>query len=263
MELTAQQLFPRVFKDLIGPALQALGFDNSRYVDDDYAGMVGVQKSRYNTKDNVDFTIHLGAEYVPTGYGYWHMRLPALMPGRHRGWWNLQTGEPMEPVAEDVLAAFHAYGWPAILAAVDSPGYPKDPAVRWARTFPAGPGTPGPAPLDLAGPAGLGQGTDPEVNELFTEITDADPGIRLAAAETIVEFAGDDPRTVTALLHLLEHDPLDGIRRLAALGLAPSADEVQVRESLQAAAAQDEDLQVRWAARYAIRLVPRNDDHTS
>jgi hypothetical protein len=109
-ELTAQQLYPKMIKEFIGPALQALGFDGDRYVNGDYAGMVGAQKSRYNTKDKVDFTIHLGAEYAPTGYGYWHTRLPGLMPGTHCGWWTLQTGQPMEPVAREVLAAFHAYG---------------------------------------------------------------------------------------------------------------------------------------------------------
>jgi hypothetical protein len=244
--------------------LQALGFDGDRYVNGDYAGMVGAQKSRYNTKDKVDFTIHLGAEYAPTGYGYWHTRLPGLMPGTHCGCWTLQTGQPMEPVARDVLAAFHAYGWPTILAAVDSPGYPPGPAVRWARTFPAEPGTAArPASLRLTELADLAEGTDPEINELFTEITDADPGIRQAATETIVEFAGDDPRSVTALLHLLERDPNEGIRQLAALGLAPWAGDVQVREALQAGAAEDEDLQVRWAARYAIRLATQHDDDSS
>jgi len=137
-ELTAQQLYPKMIKELIGPALQALGFVGDRYVNGDYAGMVGVQKSRYNTKDKVDLTIHLGAEYAPTGYGYWHTRLPGLMPGRHRGWWGLQTGQPMEPVALDVLAAFHAYGWPAILAAVDAGDDPRTVTALLTKTSRSG-----------------------------------------------------------------------------------------------------------------------------
>src|SRR5215470_3991926 len=50
--------------------------------------------------------------------------------------WALEAGEPAEPVASEVLRVFHGYGWPAIQAALDNPGYPRDPAVRWARTFP-------------------------------------------------------------------------------------------------------------------------------
>jgi hypothetical protein len=41
------------------------------------------------------------------------------------------------------------------------------------------------------------------------------------------------------------------------------AGDVQVREALQAGAAEDEDLQVRWAARYAIRLATQHDDDSS
>jgi hypothetical protein len=259
--LTAQRLYPKIFKELIGPALQDLGFDNFRYVNGDCAGLVSAQKSHYNTKDKVDFTIHLGAVYTPTGYGYWHPRLPMLIPGRHRGWWTLQTGQPIEPTAQDIMTAFHAYGWPAILAAVDSPGYPPDPAALWARTFPREPGTaPRQASLPLTERPRPANDTDPEINELFTEVTDANRTVRLAATETIVEFASEDPRTVPALLHLLEWDADEYIRKLATLGLAPSADREQVREALRAAAAEDEDLQVRWAARYAIRLATRNQD---
>ncbi len=262
--LTAQQLYPKMFKGLIEPALHALGFDGFRYVNGDYAGRVSAQKSRYNTKDKVDFTIHLGAVYAPTGEGYWHIRLPRLMPGRHRGWWMLETGQPIEPVAQDVLAALHAYGWPAILAAVDSPGYPPDPAIRWARTFPSEPNLAvsqaKPQFAELSGPTHT---ADPDTDELFTEISGNDPGIRFAAAETIADFAGEDPRTVPALLSLLESDPEEGIRERAALGLAPWAGTGQVRDALQNAASADEDLDVRWAARYAIRLAIRNHNDAS
>jgi hypothetical protein len=47
------------------------------------------------------------------------MRLLRLIRSRRRTWWTVETGHPIEPVAEDMLADFRDYGWPAILAAVD------------------------------------------------------------------------------------------------------------------------------------------------
>jgi len=50
--------------------------------------------------------------------------------------WEVSSGGAIEPVAREVLRVFGSYGWLAIQAALDNPGYPKDPAVRWPRTFP-------------------------------------------------------------------------------------------------------------------------------
>lgn len=45
-----------------------------------------------------------------------------------------------------MLRVFRIYGWPAIQAALDSPGYPRDRTVQWPRTFPEIPrGPPGKA----------------------------------------------------------------------------------------------------------------------
>lgn len=56
------------------------------------------------------------------------------------------------------------------------------------------------------------------------------------------------------LLDRLEHDPSDRVRWQAARALAPLAGRAEAAAALRAAVAQDEDLQVRWAARYALRL---------
>src|SRR5215831_5100999 len=50
--------------------------------------------------------------------------------------WEVSSGGAIEPVAREVLRVFGSYGWLAIQAALDNPGYPKDPDVRWPRTFP-------------------------------------------------------------------------------------------------------------------------------
>jgi len=59
---------------------------------------------------------------------------------------------------------------------------------------------------------------------------------------------------VLAVLNRLAEDPDPDVRRTAALRLASRSAVCAVREALQAAAAEDEDLNVRWAARYALNL---------
>lgn len=74
---------------------------------------------------------------ITTEFVYWQWDLHNLAPGLL--FWMLEAGRPVEPVATQVLQVFRSYGRPAIQAALDNPGYPKDPAVRWARTFPKNP----------------------------------------------------------------------------------------------------------------------------
>jgi HEAT repeat protein len=218
---------------------------------------VWTQKSRHSTRSSIDFTVHLGAAHEPSRASYWSSSLRALIPENEGSWWTLDIGHPIEPVGEEVLAAFRAYGWPAILAALDSPGFPPDPAITWARTFQAEPsaavrpdGKPELGPL-----AWVLRGRHQDGDELFADLASQEPMTRFAAIVTIGDQARDDRRTLPALLDRLASDPDARVRRWAARGLTPSARQAAVRQALEAAAAEDEDLDVRWAARYAIRLI--------
>ena len=82
---------------------------------------------------------------------------------------------------------------------------------------------------------------------------DRDAG-RIGALRLITERAAEDPRTLPVLLDRLEHDPSHFAREHAAVFLASRARDQPVLQALRDAARQDEDLQVGWAARYAIRL---------
>jgi HEAT repeat protein len=147
--------------------------------------------------------------------------------------WALEAGEPVEPVASEVLRIFFSHGWPAIQAALDNPGYPRDPAVRWARTFPKIP---------------RGPRFDDEVAA----------GRRSSRALDEARAQADkDPRAFQAVLTLLETDPHPGIRHAAAWFLLQRVGEERSRQALRAAATEDDDVQVRWVARYAFRLAER------
>jgi len=79
-----------------------------------------------------------------------------------------------------------------------------------------------------------------------------------AALCSVSPSSATDP--LTWLVHRATHqegdlfDPSPGVRQRAALATVTAADRAEVREALRAAAAQDEDVQVRWAARYVLRL---------
>ena len=258
---SAQDVFRQMMRDLVTPALRELGFRGSWsralwYQDGDYAGTVWTQKSVHSSKDWVNFTVHLSAAHVLTNAVYWTSSLLGLIPGNEDSWWTVSAGVPADTVAARVLGAFRSYGWPAILAALDEPGFPPDPAVRWARTFPPAPSSADRqhTRADHRPPAWVLQPASRDSDSLFAELADEDYITRYTAVELISDTAIDDPRAVPALLDRLERDPSQPVRLMAARGIRPLARHAAVRQALQQAAASDEDVEIRWEARYAIRL---------
>lgn len=260
---TAQQAFADMMRNIIAPALRDLGFKGSvtrgfRCTNGVYTGGFWTQKSRYSTKEKVEFWVHLSAVHEPTGSSYWNMQLHALIPRNESfSHWTVRAGRPVEPVAANLLRVFRRYGWTAIQAAIDSPGYPPDPDITWARSFPAEP-TPA---ASAASQPNFGPGltwlvhrATHQDDDVFADLADSDAIVRTEAAVTIgLEELGDS-RAVPALLNRLEFDPSANVRERAALALGRAADRSEVRDAFRAAAAQDEDVQVRWAARYGLRL---------
>lgn len=72
-----------------------------------------------------------------------------------------------------------------------------------------------------------------------------------------MDRAVSDPRLFQALLTRLETDPDPAIRQDVAWYLTPRAGEEGISQALRAANAEDEDIYVRWMARYALRLADR------
>jgi hypothetical protein len=259
--ITAQAAFDHLMRDLIAPALHELGFTGKgprwfAYRRGDYEGVFSTGKSRYSTREAVEFSVLLTAVYLPTKSPYWDRQLNGLILGDERlSRWTVRADGPAEPIADRLLRVFRSYGWPAIQAALDSPGYPPDPGVVWPRSFPPQPspavrGATGPnlGPLSLLLPR-TGRRDD-----LLTGMTDPDELVRVGAVSGLGAAAGRDADVTAALLRRLEHDPSPGVRFGAARALGPLAGQPQVRRAFQAAAAEDEDLNVRWAARYVLRL---------
>ena len=235
---TTQDAYRRMLREYIAPALRTPGFRRGpspgafRRETAAHACEVRFIKSRGSTPQYVQFWADLHTSDLKTEFVYWKRTLASLAPEPLIGW-ALKAGEPVEPVASEVLRVFHGYGWPAIQAALDNPGYPRDPAVRWARTFPKIPRGP-----------------------LFDDEVAAERQSWQALDEAMAQ-ADRNSRAFQAVLTLLETDPHPGIRHAAAWFLLQRVGEERSRQALRAAATEDEDAQVRWAARYAFRLAER------
>jgi hypothetical protein len=227
-----------MLREYIAPPLRELGFKRGpstgafRYETATHACEMRFRKSRGSTPQYVHFWADTHTSDLKTEFVYWNWQLHSLALEPCIGW-ILEAGGPVEPVASEVLRIFFSYGWPAIQAALDNPGYQRDPAVRWARTFPKIPRGP-----------------------LFDDEVAAERQSYRALDEAMTQ-ADSDPRAFLAVLTRLETDPHPGVRHAAAWWLLQRVGEERSRQALRAAAIEDEDVQVRWVARYAFRLAER------
>jgi hypothetical protein len=235
---TAQDMYRLMLRQYIAPALRELRFRRGpspgafRHETATHAAEVRFRKSRGSTRQDVNFWVDMHTSDIKTEFVYWQRELHSLANslGEWAWPWEISSDGPVEPVASDVLRVFGSYGWPAIQAALDNPGYPKDPTVRWPRTFPKIPRGP-----------------------LFDDEREAAQRSR-AELEELMKRADRDPRAFQALLARLETDPDPGIRHSAAWWLLHRANDERSRQALRAAAAEDENVDIRWIARYALRL---------
>jgi len=90
-------------------------------------------------------------------------------------------------------------------------------------------------------------------DEWFAGLASLNDTARIGALERITEKAAGDPRTLLVLLDRLENDPSPMVRLHTTELLTPRAHTQAVRQALQTTVTDDEDSDVRWAARYALR----------
>jgi hypothetical protein len=254
--LNVQQAYEQMMRGQVFPALRELGFKGTlrsfSYGSGSRKGEIRWQKDgRATRQQRLFFTINVG--WAQDGG-----RIGELMPlPATDTWWELRGGQPTEAIAHSVVSAVRIYALPAIQAGLDGSDDQQDPDVHWARTFP-----PGQAIAEHQ-PDGGGAGESAwylqpartDDDSLFAQLASDIAHDRLDAAGCITVDGLTDPRAVPALVDRLERDPSPYIRKqIASRMLTILARDPHVRSALQASAADDEDPQVRWAARYALRL---------
>ena len=242
MRTTAQDSYLRILREHVAPALRELGFrgapsrGNFRYETSTHAAEVRIPEVQREHSQQVDFWVLLHATEIESEQAYWDRSLDDLARHwGHSGNWTIHAGNTIEPVAGEVVHSLRSYAWPAIQAALDNPGYLPIRSTRWARTFPKIPR--GPRFDDEAAAAERSRGEA--------------AGFCLRGRVT--------PGALQALLARLETESDPGIRRDMAWYLSPRACEEEISRALQAADAEDEDIGVRWIARYALLLAGRTE----
>jgi hypothetical protein len=115
-----------------------------KYASGLYRASINFQKNRYNTKDEVEFTVNLAvwndgardefntahklalenwgrdAIVIPT-WGTWHARIGHLLPIQADKWWRLLTGRSPERTTTEILSAFSNFALPALTKQMEKP----------------------------------------------------------------------------------------------------------------------------------------------
>jgi hypothetical protein len=213
-------------------------------------------KSRRNTKDHARFTVALGAMDPETDTGFWSARLGHLLPFLTDYWWELETGADVGPVSDQVAQALTDFAWQGIQTLLQVPGLPGSSLPRlWQRP--------------LTGVEDEDRGNLSFADQLreqtaagylmpgwtTTELVDrlaTDPVLRSMVILEILRRDLQDSDVAAALADRFEHDRNPVLRGYAARAYGCLALGEDVPSRLQLAANEDEDLSVRWNARYAI-----------
>lgn len=141
--VSAQDEFRGFLRDLVSPAMRSAGLKESggRYYLPSLScfALVGFQRSKWSTGSAVEFTMNLkvvsrevwklaraGKTWLPetpapnTCYPVleWSARIGSLMPSGQDRWWRLRAGQPLDPLAAEVIGALAGYGLPALHRAI-------------------------------------------------------------------------------------------------------------------------------------------------
>jgi hypothetical protein len=141
-------MYNSLLRDRVAPMLRSNGWKGSgkdyRRASELYRAGINFQKSRWNSKDEVEFTVNLwvlsdeamaersvatiearhrwGSDIVviPT-WGGWSIRIGWLLPPKTDYWWRLNTGTSPERTQSEVLEALSDYALPAIDRQMEKP----------------------------------------------------------------------------------------------------------------------------------------------
>ena len=259
---TVQSALDDLVAERIRPVLRELGFAGSkrtyRRVSGNYSFTAKILKSPRNSRDLVSFTVEFYAAYAGSKVSFWWERIGQLMPLLTEFWWQLTTNEPCDAIADQVCDALALFARLALEALLETPGLPGGSLSRiWPRSF-AGERDEACESLSVIEKFhhGLSVGQairDWPREELLGQLA-RDPVVRDMAILEILRRGLSGSDVTAALSERLERDPHPVVRGCAARALGALARGEEALGSLLLAASDDEDLDVRWSAEYALSL---------
>jgi hypothetical protein len=263
---TMLDVYKDMMKSRVAPPMRELGFRGSggkfRIVRGDFTGWADVQKSRWNTKAEVEFTFNVGVFYnLAQSHikGIWGDRIGSLLPDRRDKWWKIDSKEASEGVHKEVIEALSRYALPAIEVVLENPTLPPSEAELRARSLRRPRGRVGAQIREhLQVIIELGKRLPVmKSEEVHSLAVDPEVEIRSRALHELVGRIREDDNALAIVSEALIHDASSYVRKNVALDLAHVPGHRELEEPIRAAA-RDDDIEVRWAATYATRIRARN-----
>jgi len=155
-DITAQEVYRTLLRDFVGPALRRQGYKGSsghyhRAVGD-YQVEIGCQKSKWSTKDRVEYRLELSVEHPETAQTYdranaeawaqgreheeapagaWFSSFPGNVGPRRRFWIGLRPADDLSSHANQLLSDLARYVFPEIERQLQLPlSTPTPPSER-------------------------------------------------------------------------------------------------------------------------------------
>lgn len=250
------QAYDHMMRDQVAPQLRGAGFTGSLRAFTIRRGAAhGSVKWQKDGR-----AVRAGMLRVTANIKYWcgGGRIAELMPAPTLDtWWELRDGQNPEVIGQALITTILRYALPAILAGLEEPDEVTDPRMYGAQAH--GPGhDPDGGGSDRRAEYVQPRGT--QSDHAFASFTSNQPRDRLDAAYATAR-APDDPRTIPALIDRLEHDPNPVIRKLIASRILPAhANDPRVIPAVRQTAECDPHNGVRWAGRYALRILAAPDE---
>ncbi|HET9060009.1 MAG TPA: HEAT repeat domain-containing protein [Acidimicrobiales bacterium] len=245
--------------------LRSLGFRGTglRYYqrEGEYELRLRFLKSVHNTSSSVEFTIEMAAYYGHQTETIWATRIGGVLPMLSEHWWKLHAEEDVQRVTTEVVDAIKGHASPAFAALLRVPGLPGTTLARiWPRSF-AGQTAALTEPYRDAPSRRLPLWREALVQATLVRLlSDSQLVERLSSSAwfrhlVVCEILGrglQNEGAMDVVLDRLEHDPDPGVRASVARAYGSLALSDEVVDRLSEAAQEDEDLEVRWSATYAI-----------
>lgn len=254
-----------MLRDLISPPLRELGFKGSagkyRCTSDHWRFNVGLQKSTHNTNSLVEFTFNLsvspilaeGRRQMNVGIRSW--QLAQLTPDQHDFWWTLEPNTSVEELSNEVVNAIRNYGMPAFEAAVAVLNTPTQLPLSTNEKIETGR-----SQASERNPSSLFDALELirtcSFDELLQWSFNENSFYRLTATIRLADEERHRPTAFLRLVDLLLNDDAESVRKYAAWVWAHIRDCPEIDDSLRRATC-DEDVNVRWAATYALLIRKR------
>ncbi len=264
--VTAQEVFEAMWRGPVAAQLHELGYEGSfrsfRLRSSEHTASITFQKSRYSTRESINYWVHLSIRSIQTKEPLWQEILGRVMPE----WWNhlssdIQADESPDVAGQKLAGDLREFGHRALLIGLEEPDLATDDADVLPH-FRSRDGRPMQLELLLSGHL-LDHGYDwdfESVEGLLALSTHVHPQVRNVVMSWLVRRFPDDDRVTPLLAALVQQDPHSVVRKMASSYLAFRDDHHDEVDAATRCAFEDSSFAVRWWGHYGSVLRRRRQN---